>query len=116
MARQGYCGIGMNWVREAISDEKGQVDMAYVSIGILTVTAVAALIFICSMSAISYSKCMPTITLETGSEDKRHIVPCVFDPLPVGQAAGLVFGAFAALIGSLAGYMAATRRRDKVQP
>jgi hypothetical protein len=105
--------LGMNWLRQAISDEQGSVDMAYLSIGALTVTAIFSLMFIFWMSAIDYYHCAPTVTV--GAQDSRHIVPCRFDPLPVGQASGLIFGAFAALIGSLAGYMAATRRRNKVE-
>ena len=98
----------MGWLREAISDTGGLADMAYISIGALTVAAIFALVFIFGMSAIDYYHCAPTVTV--GSQDSRHIVPCRFDPLPVGQAAGLIFGAFGALIGALAGYMAATRR------
>lgn len=112
----------MSWLKEAVSDTENRADMAYLCIGVLALAAVLSLFFICTMSAVSYSKCMPTLTIENqisikdqadSSADKRHIVPCVFDPLPVGQAVGLVFGAFAALIGSLAGYMAATRRKEK---
>ncbi len=116
----------MDWLREAISDAEGLADMAYIVIGALAVSAIFALVFIFSMSAIDYRNCQPTITISTatnGTEgmdvsaasasDSRHIAPCRFDPLPVGQAAGLIFGAFGALIGALAGYMAATRRKDK---
>lgn len=87
--------------------------MAYIVIGALAVSAICALAFIFAMSAIDYIHCQPTISLTNGAEDTRHIVPCRFDPLPVGQAAGLIFGAFSALIGSLAGYMAATKRSPR---
>ena len=43
------------------------------------------------------------------------VIPCNFDPLPIGQSAGLIFGAFGALIGALAGYMAATRKQRPAQ-
>ena len=33
----------------------------------------------------------------------------------MGQSAGLIFGAFGALIGALAGYMAATRKQRPAQ-
>lgn len=112
-----------NWLRQAISDAEGLADMAYIVIGALAVSAMFALAFIFSMSAIDYRNCQPTISISTAvkgaegtdlaaaaSSDSRHITPCRFDPLPVGQAAGLIFGAFGALIGALAGYMAATRR------
>ena len=100
-----------NWLREAVSDDQGLADMAYVAIGALTVAAIVTLGFVCVMAMISYHTCMPDITI--GPDSERHIKNCAFDPLPVGQAAGLVFGAFAALIGSLAGYMAATKRASK---
>ncbi len=92
-----------SWLREATSDEFGQGDIAYGAIGALTGAAIGALIFLCVMSAIAYSKCIPLVT-------KQVVVNCTFDPLPIGQAAGLIFGAFSALIGALAGYMAMTRR------
>ncbi len=97
------------WLREAISDENNLVDMAYVAIGMLCVGALTTLAFVCIMAVVSYSRCIQI--------DASHGVgavitaPCVFDPLPIGQAAGLIFAAFAALIGALAGYMAATRRQ-----
>lgn len=106
-----------NWLREAVSDSDGLADMAYISIGALTVAAIAALVFIFAMSALSYSKCMPTTTVQAKDDGEAtksvHVVPCSFDPLPVGQASGLIFGAFGALIGALAGYMAATRRSGR---
>jgi hypothetical protein len=104
----------MGWLREACSDSESQVDMAYIVIGGLAVSAIFALAFIFAMSAIDYSHCQPTISLSNTPDDQtRHIVPCRFDPLPVGQASGLIFGAFSALIGALAGYMAATRRTPR---
>jgi hypothetical protein len=103
----------MGWLREAISDDCGMADMAYIVIGSLAVSAIFALAFIFGMSAIDYHNCTPTLTISTGDTDSRHVVPCRFDPLPVGQAAGLIFGAFGALIGALAGYMAATRRQAR---
>lgn len=113
--------VSKSWLRQAISDEAGLADMAYIAIGALTVAAIVALAFIFAMSAISYSKCMPVTTVQTQAKDSSDsksvaIVPCNFDPLPIGQAAGLIFGAFGALIGSLAGYMAATKRRVQEQP
>ena len=108
-----------NWIREAISDDRGQADMAFVAIGFLTMAAVLALGFICVTAAISYHECKPVTTIATGPQPVTSIVPCNFDPLPVGQATGLVFGGFATLIGALAGYMAATgsrRRRDGGDP
>ena len=101
----------MKWLREAISDDQGFADMAYICIGALAASAIGALTFIFAMSVVSYVRC--THIVDVG-EGVRAAVACTFDPLPVGQAAGLVFGAFAALIGSLAGYMAATKRSPRV--
>lgn len=100
----------MRWIREAISDREGLADMAYISIGALTVSAICALIFIFAMSAIDYATCQPVTTVAKGDQSVTSVIPCRYDPLPLGQAAGLIFGAFGALIGALAGYMAATRR------
>ena len=44
---------------------------------------------------------------------ERAAVACVFDPLPIGQASGLIFTAFGVLIGAFSAYMAATRRKEK---
>jgi hypothetical protein len=98
------------WLREAVSDDAGLADMAYISIGALTVTAIVALVFIFSMSVIDYATCKPITTVSKGDQSVTSVIPCRYDPLPLGQAAGLIFAAFAGLIGSLAGYMAATRR------
>ena len=97
----------MKWLREAISDVDGLADMAYLAIGSLTVSAICSLIYIMVMATVSYIRC--THIVDVG-QNTRASIACTFDPLPVGQAAGLIFGAFAALIGALAGYMAATRR------
>ena len=105
-----WCPGTWEWPREAISDEQGQADMAYVAIGALTVAAIVALAFVCVMSAISYHRCQPQTVVATGQQAVTSVTSCQFDPLPVGQAAGLIFGAFGALIGALAGYMAATRK------
>lgn len=96
----------MNWLREAISDERGFADIAYVAIGALTGAAIGALGFICVMSAIAYFRCVPLVTPQV-------VVNCTYDPLPTGQSAGLIFTAFAALIGSLCGYMVATRKQSR---
>lgn len=101
----------MSWLREAISDEQGLADMAYIAIGVLTTAACFALTFICVMSAISYHLCGPiTTAVNSTGQQVTTQTTCAFDPLPVGQSAGLIFGAFATLIGALAGYMAATRK------
>jgi hypothetical protein len=103
----------MGWLREAISDENNLADIAYIMVGVSGIAAISISVFLCVMSLIDYVHCTPTLTISTGETDARHIVPCRYDPLPMGQAIGLVFTAYAALLGSLAGYMAATRRRAK---
>jgi len=99
----------MNWLREAISDETGQADIAYAVIGALAGGALGSLAFICGMSAIAYFRCIPLVKPDV-------VVNCSFDPLPMGQAAALIFGAFATLIGALCGYMVATRKQRSSQP
>ena len=96
-------------MREALTDENGQGDIAYIAIGALTAAAIGALTFIFGMSAWDYFSCRPLVKPDV-------VVNCSFSPLPIGQAAGLIFGAFATLIGALAGYMVATRRQPRPQP
>lgn len=110
----------MKWLREAISDDAGLADMAYLVIGMLALAAVLALAFIFTMSAIDYRSCMPTTTVATQTAKEKdeksvHVAPCRFDPLPVGQSAGLIFGAFATLIAGLSSYMLATRRNARAK-
>ena len=100
----------MKWLREALTDENGVTDVAYVSIFMVTLGILAAIAFICIMSAISYFTCYHITDVGLG---QRAQVPCTFDPQPVGVALAAVCTAFAAMVGALAGYMAATRRREK---
>lgn len=101
---------------QSLTDESGQGDIAYLSIAALTAAALGALTFIFVMATISYHNCQPITTISKGDQSVTSVIPCNFDPLPLGQAAGLIFGAFAALIGSLAGYMAATRKPRPAPP
>jgi len=94
----------VKWLREAISDETGQADIAYAAIALLTLSATLSLGFVSLMQAISYFRCVPLVKADV-------VVNCAFDPLPMGQAAGLIFAAFASLIASLSGYMLATRKQ-----
>ncbi len=82
--------------------------MAYIVVGALAAAAIGALTFIMGMSLISYVRCTKIVDVGEGA---RAAVACIFDPLPVGQSAGLIFGAFATLIAGFAAYMAATRRQ-----
>lgn len=110
----------MGLITEALRDEDGLGDIAFIMIGTLGVCAIITLNFICGMSAIDYAHCLstPVTTVTKGAEGLTSVVPCRFDPLPIGQAAGLIFGAFSALIASLGGYMALVRRKPRqiVQP
>ncbi len=110
--------VPRNWLREAISDGDGLADMAYIVIGALSVAAIATLAFICFMSAFDYNHCLstPQTVVAKGEASVTSIVPCRYDPLPTGQSAGLIFGAYAALIGGLAAYMVATRRGSGRKP
>lgn len=90
----------LNWLREAISDEQGQADIAYISLLALMVAVGLVVLFICGMVAYDYFHC---------AKD------CRFDPLPLGQSVGLICGAFFGTgLTGLAAYMLATRKpRDK---
>lgn len=103
----------MSWLREAISDSDGLADMAYVSIGGLTVSAITTLGYIIGMETVSYFRCTQIVDV---AKNVRAAVPCQFNSLPIGQAASLIFAAYAALIGALAGYMVATRRGSAGKP
>ncbi len=81
----------MHFLRLALSDETGTPDIAYVVVALLACAAVASITFLAVMS----------------------VVRVGYDPLPLGQAVGLVFGGFATLLASLSAYMAATRRNNK---
>ena len=101
----------MGWFHEAVSDDKGLVDMALISIGIIVVTLLGTVVFLCTMSAISYSNC--TVISDVG-QGVRAAIPCVYDPGPLGLSVAAILGAFGSPIAALAAYMAATRRSRPV--
>lgn len=103
----------MGLLSQAMRDENGQGDIAYISVAWVTMAAIGSAVFVCVMSVIDYWTCAPVTTITQGGEKLTSVVPCRFDPLPLGQALGLIFAAYAALLGALAGYMAATRRRER---
>lgn len=82
----------MNWLRSALTDEAGQYDIAYIGMGALIVIV---------LGAIPSLLLMAVWALYAGK---------TFDPQPLGVAIGAVCAGFAAALGSLAGYMAATRK------
>ena len=98
------------WLREAISDDKGLADITYIAVGVLMVAALAAVAFIGTMQTIDYIRCNQTTTVTTADTHVTSVVTCRFDPLPFGQACGLIFAAFASLITSLGIYLAANKR------
>ena len=97
-----------SWLRQAASDENGLADAAYVSILGIAALLIFTVAFICTMSAVSYSRC---IQLDATKEHGVLTAPCVFEPQPLALGIAAAIGAFAAPIGALAGYMAATRRQ-----
>ncbi len=103
----------MSWLREAISDEKGSADMAYVSIGGLILVMVGSIVFLCTMSAVSYGRCTQVVEV---SKEQRAAIPCSYDPNPLGLAIAACLGAFGSPIGALALYMGQTRRREIPAP
>lgn len=103
----------MSWLREAISDEKGSADAAYVSILGLVMTMVGSIAFLCAMSAVSYARCDVIVDVGQGV---RAAIPCPYDPNPLGIAIAACLGAFGSPIGALALYMGQTRRREAAKP
>lgn len=97
----------MSWLREAISDSDGLADMAYLAIAGLIAVMVGSIVFLCAMSAISYSRCTQIVDVGQGV---RSAVPCTYDPNPLGIAIAACLGAFGSPIGALALYMGQTRR------
>lgn len=96
--------IHNGWLRQSISDENGLADIAYVSLGSVTVLVLGAIVYVCGMSAWDWYVCKPLI------DDHKVLMSCRFDSLPIGQSIGLICGAYAAALTALAGYMAATRK------
>ena len=83
----------MSWWREAISDEDGQGDIAYIGLATIIVMFVAVATFECVMVLIAY------------------IRGVAFDPLPLAQAFALIVGAvFSTGLAGLTAYMLATRK------
>ena len=94
----------MNWVRSALTDETGAYDVAYVSLFGVGGTIMAAVPFMCLMSAWAYHRCVPLVKPDT-------VVNCTFDPQQLGTGIGLACGGFATAMAALAAYMAATRNQ-----
>ena len=89
--------LDVKWLREAVSDENGQGDIAYAGVGAIIIMFVAVTVFECVMVVIAYARSVP------------------FDPLPIAQAFSLITGAvFSTGLAGLTAYMLATRKpRDE---
>lgn len=98
----------MTWLREAISDNDGLADIAYISIAWLVAIMVLSITFLCAMSAVSYLRCTEIVDVGQGV---RSAVPCKYDPQPLGTSIAACLAAFGSPIGALALYMAQTRRQ-----
>ena len=105
----------MSIIREAITDENGQVDVSYLAMFWVMISVLSAIVFICVMTVIVYYRCQPAPAQVLGGV----LVPatvCQIDVQSLGVAIGAICGGFAAAIGGLATYMAATsrdRNRDR---
>ncbi len=104
------------WLREALSDERNQGDIAYASIGVLVVAMASSVTFLCAMSAISYSRCQEIVDVGKAPELVRASIPCKYDPNPLGLAIAACLAAFGSPISALALYMNQTRRREVPAP
>lgn len=98
------------WLRESISDENGQADIAYISIAGLVLAMVSAIAFLCAMSAISYARCEQVVDVGQGV---RAAIPCPYDPQPLALGIAACIAGFGSPIAALAAYMAQTRRKPK---
>lgn len=104
------------WLREAISDDHGIADMAYVSIGGLVLAMVGSVVFLCTMSAVSYARCEQIVDVGKPPDLTRAAIPCNYDPNPLGLAIAACLAAFGSPIGALALYMGQTRRATTSEP
>lgn len=94
----------MHWLRGALTDDRGQWDVAFIALFAVGLAVFLTIPFICLLSAAAYFRCVPYV------REGAVVAACVFDPQPLGIAIGAVCGGFATSIGALAAYMAATRR------
>lgn len=92
-------------LRQAITDENGVVDVAYLALFWVMVSVLGSIAFLCVMSTFSFVRCHQVAATAT-----TPAVLCLFDPQPLGLAIGAICGGFATALGGLAAYMAATRR------
>ena len=87
------------WLREAVSDENHEGDIAYAGVAAIIVMFIFVSLFLCAMVTTGYLREKP------------------FDPLPLAQAFSLVTGAvFTTGLAGLTGYMLATRKQRFAPP
>ena len=82
----------MSLFQEAIRDEHGLVDVAYLSLYWLMAHVLGAIVFVCVLALWAFWR-----------ND-------TFDPQALGIAIGAICGGFATALGALAAYMLATRK------
>lgn len=97
------------FVQQAIRDENDLVDVAYLSLYLVMLITVGGIPVLFAAAFTEWGVCLyrnaPTVV-------------CSFPLLDIGKAAGLMCTAFAAALGALGVYMAATRKPgapDQVQ-
>jgi hypothetical protein len=90
------------FVQQAIRDTEDLVDVAYLSLYMVMIITVGGIPVLFLMAMLDWAMCY---------------VDCKFPLLELGQAAGLMCAAFAAALGALGVYMAATRKpaHDQIQ-
>jgi hypothetical protein len=91
--------VDVSWLREAMSDEAGQGDIAYGGLGAIIAMFIFVSVFLSAMVMTGYLRDEP------------------FDPMPLAQAFSLITGAvFTTGLAGLTGYMLATRKQPTAQP
>lgn len=80
--------------QQAIRDEKGQVDVAYLAVFYLMVSVLGAISVVCFLDAAIVLSCV-----------FGHGMKCTYDPQALGIAVGAICGGFAAALGALGAYM-----------
>lgn len=80
--------------REAVVDERGQVDVANLALFWLMVSVLGAITFACGMSFLSWLAACRGLAQQ-----------CAYDPQPLGIAVAAICGGFGVALGALGSYM-----------
>lgn len=91
----------MSIFRGAITDEKGQVDVANLALFWVMVSVLGAITFACGMSFLAWF---------AGCRGAAHV--CAYDPQPLGVAVGAICVGFATALGALGAYMRLVQPRN----